>query len=226
MAETEQSEHPKANLPQTATSREIGKPITASNEIRKSTFERELFRNGTTDFNLASYVVEANASLERTRQWYAQASWDEKRATESFARDIQDAHYDLIWRQSFSGKIPRHWDIWYNVQNDFKKAREQKVTLSPTLVNAGITHPNREVVNEVGKGQTLDVRQMAWLFIRPEFPEWNTKEIIAAQRKMGVKDEDIEQATRLADEVRERMNEKDSSGLSLQNPPSAISSDI
>jgi hypothetical protein len=188
------------------------------NATLKCNFERDLFRSGTLDFNLEKYVVEANKSLERTRQWYGQGGWDEKRAAESFARDIQDAHYDLIWQQSFSGKVPRHWDIWYNVQNDFEKAREQKATLSPTLVDAGISHPHHLVANAVGKGQRLDARQIAWLFVRPDFPEWNREQIIAAQRDMGVKDEDIQAGMRMAEEVRGSMKEKGSGGFSLDDP--------
>ena len=98
-------------------------PVT---EAATGDFERQLFRNGTLDFNLDKYVGEANESLERQRQWYG----DYRDAAESFARDIQQAHYNLIWQQNFSGKIPRHWDDWGSVQDDCKRSQGVKFTSS------------------------------------------------------------------------------------------------
>src|SRR5688572_33133310 len=124
MSETGQSNHPNESLPQRVVSHDSVKTAVSSTEAQTNNFERQLFRNGTLDFNLEKYVEAANESLERNSQLYDPGSLSEI-AVENFARHIQDAHYDLIWQQSFSGKIPRHWDRWSNVQDDFEKAREQ-----------------------------------------------------------------------------------------------------
>jgi hypothetical protein len=64
------------------------------------------------------------------------------------------------------------------------------------------------VANKVGKGQRLNTRQLAWLFVRPDFPDWNRDEILTAQRKMGVSEDDLREVTRMADEVRKQARKR------------------
>lgn len=193
--------------------------VTTRNEV-VPTFESQLFRNGTLDFNLDQYVAEASQDLRSRKDWYDNNPyWDAKRTAESVVRDLDDARYEMIWRNRFSGQIPRQWHIWYNVSHDFEEARKLGVKLNETLVDAGVSHPHHLVANEVGKGQRLNVKQLAWLFARPDFPTWNREEILVAQRKMGVKEGEIHEAMRTADQVREDMRKSRHGSYALEDTP-------
>lgn len=179
-----------------------GKPTLPDRDIG-SDFESQLFQDGTLDFDLDRYLTEATEDLKRSKDWYGNNPyWDERRTAESMTRDMDDATYEMIWRKRFSGQIPRQWHIWYNVKGDFEKARQLGVRMSENLVDAGVSHPHHLVANEVGIGQRLNTKQLAWIFVRPEFPNWNRSEILAAQKKMGVSEDDLRDAMRMADEVR------------------------
>ncbi len=223
MPESGQKELPKGGLPQPLEARNAVKPPTSETPLNN--FERQLFSKGTLDFNLERYVAEGNESLARRREWYGQGGWDERRAAESFADDLKDAHYDLIWKQRFSGKVPKRWVIWQNIMENFHQAWAQKILLSPNLVDAAVSHPNHKVANYVGKLRRLDVRQMTWLFVRPDFPQWNRDQIIFAQKQMGATDEDIQKAQRMADEILKHKQEKGPEDASLESPLLQISSD-
>jgi hypothetical protein len=129
--------------------------------------------------------------------------------------DAGSAYFTKAYKQSRQFRAT----FKYNVMDDFEKAREQKVGLNHTLVDAGITHPHHLVANEVGKGQRLDTKQLAWLFVRPDFPEWKLNEILTAQKQKGVGSKEIKAAQKLAEEIRERMKAQGSEGLSLESPP-------
>ncbi len=193
-------------------------PIPKRESIPVSDFEGELFRDGTLDFNLDKYMARAREDLDRKKNWYEEnPGWDARRTAESMARDYQGANYELIWRDRFSGRVPKRWDLWYFAMDDFKKAGQLGARLSQTLVDAGVSYPHHLVANETGKGQLLNTRQLAWLFVRPDLPLWNRNQIMEAQLKMGVKKEDIKHAMKLADEVRENLRKRQSGASSLEN---------
>jgi hypothetical protein len=171
-------------------------------ETPKNNFEGELFRNGTLDFNIEKYVAKTTKYLTDIKQWINDnPNWDEK----TFATISKSYDHELVWLQRFSGKIPKHWGKWYNVRYDFEKARKQCLPLSRTLVDAGISNPCHLVTIEVGKGQRLNARQMAWVFVRPEIPMCDRNEIIKLQKQNGLSDKDMETARKMADEIHERM---------------------
>lgn len=200
---TEQT--PRGNFLQRFIKRTLDKvvvtPTHQSREIQ-SDFESQLFRNGTLDFDLNQYMAEATRDLQRSKDWYGHNPyWDAKKTAGSMARDMNDAKYEMIWKSRFSGQIPKYWYIWYNVIGDFEKARRLNARLSETLIDAGVSHPHHLVAYEVGKGQRLNTRQLAWLFVRPDFPDLNRDEIITAQRKMGVSEKELQVAIKMADQV-------------------------
>lgn len=210
---------PKGNLLQRFV-RKTPDKVVPSNSSRETQpdFESQLFRNGTLEFDFGQYMAEARQDLGRSQNWYENNPYfDAKRTAESMARDMEDAKYEMIWRSRFSGQIPRSWHIWYNVQGDFEKARAAGARLSETLVDAGVSHPHHLVANEVGKGQRLNTRQLAWLFVRPDFPNWNRDEILTAQRKMGVSENDLREAMKMADEVREQARKRGSGNITLKD---------
>lgn len=210
---------PKDNSPQRSVGPSPNSLAVPSGEIAQS-FESQLFRNGTLEFDFDQYLAEAATNLTRKKDWYPSAHWDAKRALESLSSDIDDSRYEMTWRRRFSGQIPQQWHIWYNVRNDFEAAKRVGVQLSETLVNAGISHPHHFVANEVGKGQRLNIKQLAWLFARPDFPDWNRDQILAAQRRMGVIEVDIREATRIADEVKADKRKHGSDGYAPEYMPS------
>jgi hypothetical protein len=199
---------PKGNFLQRFIKRSPNNPVAPRNEVVQ-TFESQLFRGGTLEFNPDHYLTEAADDLKKQKDWYDNNPyWDAKRTAESISRDMDDAKYEMIWRRRFSGQIPQQWYIWYNVSHDFEDARRLGVQLSETLVDAGVSHPHHLVANEVGQGQRLSIKQLAWLFARPDFPDWNRDQILVSQRKMGIKEEDICEAMRAADKVRSDMRDR------------------
>ena len=208
---------PKGNFIQRFVRRTPDKPAVPPREVQPD-FESQLFRNGTLDFDFNKYMAEAREDLGRSQNWYENNPyWDAKRTAESMARDMGDAKYEMIWRSRFSGQIPRQWHIWYNVKGDFEKARAVGARLSEMLVDAGLSHPHHLVANEVEKGQRLNTKQLAWLFVRPDFPNWNRDEILAAQRKMDVSEDDLREAMRMADEVRNEARKRGSGSYTLED---------
>lgn len=194
-----------------------GKPTLPDRDIG-SDFESQLFQDGTLDFDLDRYLTEATEDLEKSKDWYDNnIYWDEGRIVKNMARDVDHAKYEMIWRRRFSGQIPRQWHLWYIARDDLEKARQLGVRISETLIDAGVSHPNHLVANEVGIGQRLNTKQLAWIFVRPEFPNWNRNEILAAQRKMGVSEDDLREAMRMADEVRNETKKRGSGDYTLDD---------
>jgi hypothetical protein len=179
----------------------------------QSNFEQELFRNGTYEFNVERDLASHTKYLQRSRDWFENVGWPTDKAASYFHRQVGEKNHEIMWQQHFSGKIPSHWDWYGNVLKDFQKAREQKVSLSQTLVDAGITHIHWSVASEVGTGQKLNVTQLAWALARPDFSKWVLNDILAAQEGMGVSRKDIEAARKLAEQARERMKRQESNGL-------------
>ena len=156
MTDTGNNEQPpKGNFLQKPVRRTPDRPTVSSSPSREmqSDFERQLFRNGTLDFDLNQYLAEAREDLGRRGNWYEQNPyWDAQKTAESMARDMDDAKYEMIWQSRFSGQIPIQWHIEYNVTEDFEKAKEVGARLSEILVDAGVSHPHHLVANVVGKG--------------------------------------------------------------------------
>jgi len=175
------------------------------NSFRKeSRFERELFRDGKWVTKGEGYVyprhIERFGNPQERTELLDQLYNDKTSANLSETRVA-----DAIWSKRFSGKIPARWAIWYYIEQDFRTARERSVTLSPTLVDAGISHPDMRVVNEAGLGQKLDVSQLTLLFARRDFGAVPIDEILDAQRQMGVKFENIKIAKDKGESLREFM---------------------
>lgn len=120
---------------------------------------------------------------------------------------ISSERWDLAWKQAFSGKVPKSWYIWHGVKDSFNEAGKRGIQLSPTLVNAGVSHDHHLVVNETGKSQKLSPEQLGLVLGRDDIPLWNSDQIITAQRDKGMTDKEFDEARAYAVEVREKIEE-------------------
>ncbi len=204
----------------------------AQREARRE-FEQKLFSTGILEFSkadLEQFINEENRDLEEDKKhWNSMTShYNEEERAKGFATAIRQSHNELIWMKNFSGKVPKHWDNWASIVNDFREAHQEmpSVPLTHTLVDAGITHPDSNVRLEVGKTQRLNKQQLEYFFLSwtmdfPPLRKDHMKEVIAAQRGFGTSVKDIWAARFKARNVRKQM-EKEGTDLSsdprLQSP--------
>jgi len=172
---------------------------TVDEEAHRIAFENELFSKGKLDFFNNEYAGQKMRQMER-------AGVDRERINQFFEKEVK---FDPTnkWMHDFNDQVPTSWSYWIYVYSDFKEAQEQKVTLSPNLVDAGINHPHWLVVNKVGRSQRLTADQMAKIFTS-EIRPFNRDEILAAQKQMGAKDSEIQKARGIADEARRQIKTK------------------
>lgn len=180
-------------------------------------FERELFKGGVYQFNFDKEIRESEQHYHSTKDWLRHPAWV-SRAQGVLADLVSSERWDLAWKQAFSGKIPKSWSIWYGLTHSFEEAGKRGIQLSPTLVNAGVSHDHPLVVNEAGKSQKLSPEQLGLVLGRDDIPPWNSNEIISAQRAKGMTNEEYQEARDYAVEVREKI-EKARSTRSKLSPP-------
>lgn len=188
---------PESNLSQSITNQSPENPNTPSKEVI-SDFEKELFSSGTLDFDFDKYTSKVRKELKGEKNYTRQLWDDEGRIAETLAESLKSAEKEMIWATRFSGQIPKHWDDWRNIWRDFENAKNINVQLSEVLIDAGLSHPNPNVANEVGENQKLNVKQIAQLF--QDHSYWHLEslqEILDYQIKIGVTEEDIQEAVRL-----------------------------
>lgn len=187
--------------------------------ITRGEFEKNLFSGGVYHFDFDRDVRELEMDVMRTKAWYdSNPHWDEKRTADSMARDIDDARYELTWRNQFSGQIPRNWVNWITISDDFEAAGKLGLQLSDELINAGITHPHHLVANTVGKSQRLNMTQLIAALARPGIPSWNEREIIDAQITKGLTQKELGEAQRRANEIKEKIRQEKKGKPQLRNP--------
>lgn len=124
-----------------------------SKDLPISNFERDLFIDGVYIFN----PKEEKKNLKNILL--------EIRNDNEYMVDLEITNYN--WKLAFSGIIPKRWEKFGNVVEDFERARNQKIQLSPMLVVAGITHCHPHVVHMAGITQELSGLQED--FIRKKY---------------------------------------------------------
>lgn len=138
-----------------------------------SAFEKELFREGVFKFETPEVYLEG---------------LDEYRRSSIKRMNL------LPWLEYFNGKIPSRWEkYWGNITDDFERAKKVGVQLSYSLIEAGIYHPHWIVVDTVGKNQKLTPEQLA-IVLEVSPAQWFKEDIIKAQRKNGLTEENINKA--------------------------------
>ncbi len=187
-----------------------------------SDFERDLFRGGVYEFNFDEEISDAEKSVLQHKAWL-ERSWEKHRHKESMDYTVSHERHDVMWKQAFSGLIPKHWSHWIGIRDDFESAGKLHIQLSPTLVDAGVSHSHHLVLNETGKSQKLSIEQLAVVMARREIdniPPWNYDEVAAAQRKKGLTEHDFSEARRLSKEyVRNMRNRpKEEAGTFIAPP--------
>jgi hypothetical protein len=111
---------------------------------------------------------------------------------------LDDKREMFIWKQVWSGRIPKDWgESWAHVHNAFQETGQKKIQLSSELVYAGVTHPNHIVAFVVGLNQKLNLRQLEFITSRKILTTNNLNMIFKAQKKMGWSDTALELAKRL-----------------------------
>lgn len=196
---------------------ELEKPVVTS-----SNFERDIFKNGVYEFDFDEEISDAERSVLQHKAWL-ERSWEKHRHKESMDYTVSHERHDVMWKQAFSGLIPKHWNHWVGIKDDFENAGKQHIQLSSTLVDAGVSHSHHLVLNEVGKSQKLSVEQLAVVMARREIdniPPWNYDEVVTAQRKKGLTESDYSDARKLSREyVRNMRNRpKEEAGTFIAPP--------
>ena len=169
----------------------------------KSDFERELFKDGVYEFDFDKEIKDSEHSYVRYRDWLQHPGWV-SRAPAMLADFISSENWDLAWKQAFSGRVPKSWGILHGPMEAFPEAAKRNIQLSPTLVNAGVSHDHHLVVNETGKSQKLSPEQLGLVLGRDDIPPWNSDQVIAAQKAKGMTNQEFNEAEVYAAEVREK----------------------
>jgi hypothetical protein len=182
-----------------------------------SNFEKELFRDGVYVFDFDREVSTAENDHQSLKDWLRHPMWV-SRAQGVLADLVTSKRWDLAWKQAFSGRIPKSWSIWYGLTHSFEEAGKRGVQLSPTLVNAGVSHDHPLVVNEAGKSQKLSPEQLGLVLGRDDIPAWNSDQIIVAQRAKGMTNEEYQEARDYAVEVREKIEKARSTRSKSPSP--------
>ena len=174
-------------------------------------FEKNLFKDGVYLYDFEREIGKSENQYLSYQNWLSKTR-NPQRAKESLNYFVGSERHEIMWKQAFSGKIPKSWgDVWYNVKKSFQEAGKQNVQLSPDLVNAGVSHSHHLVVNETGKSQNLSVEQLAVVIARKktkDIPEWNYDEIITSQENKGMTRTNLNDAIKIADELIDMMNKK------------------
>jgi hypothetical protein len=180
-------------------------------------FEKGLFKDGVYEFIFDKEIDKSEESYYRMKDWLRHPGWV-SRAQGVLTDLVSSERWDLAWKQAFSGKIPKSWSIWYGLTDSFKEAGKRNIQLSPTLVNAGVSHDHHLVVNETGKSQKLSPQQLGLVLGRDDIPLWNSNEIISAQRAKGMTSKEYHEARTYAEEVREKIRKARSKQGQLDSP--------
>lgn len=188
-----------------------------SSEINSADIETQLFRYGVYYYDHEREIAQAIEEYERSAAWYEQNPyWDELRTAQSLEEDKIDIQHDLLWKKHFSGTIPANWFIWYRVMGDFEEAGRYGVQFNDHLIDAGVTHPHHLVVNETGKTQHLNERQLAIILYRNDIPEWNKNQILESQRQMGMSWRTLRAAENYSESSLRQLSRRENRFISMQ----------
>lgn len=190
-------------------SKELEKP--------KSNFEQELFRNGTYHFDFEAEIKKSETEYHHYQKWLRNAQpFREQSSLQDF---VGSERHEIMWKQFFDGAIPKSWgESWASVMDAVEEAGKRDVQLSDTLVNAGVSHSYHLVANRTGRNQRLSSQQLGLILAREDVPQWNSNEVVEAQRKRGMSDKELREAEKVAAEMRDKMRRK-KAGQDKIEPP-------
>lgn len=183
----------------------------------QSAFEKELFKDGIFEFDFDKEIDKSEDSYFRMKDWLRHPGWV-TRAKGVLSDLVTSERWGIAWKQAFTGKIPKSWHIWYNVMESFEEADKKGVQLNPILVSAGISHEHHIVVNRTGKSQKLTPEQLGLVLGRDDIPEYNSEEIVSAQKRKGMTEKEYKEARIYAAEVREKIRKAKSKKEQLSSP--------
>ncbi len=169
-----------------------------------SDFERELFRHGVYEFDFDKEANNSEVAYSSYKNWLRHPAWVD-RAEGVLARFVSSENWDLAWKQAFSGRIPKNWNMWYGLTHSFEEAGKRNVQLSPILITAGMSNSHHLVVNRAGTNQRLTPEQLGIVLGRDDIPKWNSDEVVDAQRNRGMTQKEFRKAEDFAKVVREAM---------------------
>lgn len=121
------------------------------------------------------------------------------------------------WCSEFSGKIPENWAVnkdnamrnpAMNIINDMRRAAENDVQLSPTLLDAAVTYPDVGIAFQVATYQKLNPFQLSFALaivspnLNLERENKNRERIIDAQRDIGASEAVILEAQKIIQNAR------------------------
>ena len=151
-------------------------------ETPKDSFEESLFADGVYIYNPEEEIALAEYGATSILQWRERAGENGNYEIGVVRQIINNNRSGLVWKEHFSGLVPKDWHIWHGPKIAFEAAAELDVQLSPTLVFAGMLHEHHLVVKGTSKSQLLNEMQLAICFARSDLSDWDREEIIAAQR--------------------------------------------
>ena len=170
--------------------------------VPQSDFEKELFKDGAYAFDFDKEVQEAEGVYHRTTGWLHHRL-EPDRVQNVLAGLASSESWDLAWKQAFSDRIPKNWDVWGKVMVSFKEAGRRNIQLSPVLVNAGVSHDFPSVVYEAGKSQRLTPQQLGFVLGRDNLSQWISDRVIATQKAKGMTTQEYDRARAYAEKIKE-----------------------
>jgi hypothetical protein len=181
-------------------------------------FERELFKRGTLEFDFDQYLAEREHLLVYSGKKLKEEGWKPDFAARIIEGIGDETTHYHVWQSHFSGQVPEDWKSWTLTWGAFRRAGELGFQLSSPLVDAGVSYPASLVAIEAGETQRLNETQLAILLARPDLYDYQREAVLAAQMEMGVSEEVIHEATRIAKETQDRIREKKREKPKIEGP--------
>ena len=112
--------------------------------------------------------------------------WSGKSGSQRFANHVKEVGAvtladQINWAQQAQGIVPKHWDTWWKVADDFK-TREQAAGVSPTLLNLACSYPDPKVRDRIAETVNLNSEQLQTL--KNGLPEWRQGAIDDSQTRL------------------------------------------
>jgi hypothetical protein len=123
----------------------------------------------------------------------------------SLEKEIIKKRWALAWGDRFNGQVPDGWAGGGSlVMQDIEEAGKRGIQLSTTLIDAAVSHRSDLVGRHAGVFQNLNTHQLAIIFAR-DLPALAMSQVVEEQVKRGMTDEQLSEARKLAEIIRQRM---------------------
>jgi hypothetical protein len=180
-------------------------PVEESHISNITDYERSLFDDGIYIIDLSTELADAERDIAHTVEYYNNHPSYKRQDGLSLEKEIIKKRWALAWGDRFNGQVPDGWAGGGSlVMQDIEEAGKRGIQLSTTLIDAAVSHRSDLVGRHAGVFQNLNTHQLAIIFAR-DLPALAMSQVVEEQVKRGMTDEQLSEARKLAEIIRQRM---------------------